>query len=154
MLFLVYHFCFSFGFLYTRISHIDPLDIMTAQFQITIGVLALQGAFNEHIQCLRLAAEHLQSQSPDQKRAYNFKEVRTESELNSCDGLIIPGGESTAISLVAQRCGMLEPLRNFVKCVILFHSLTHQGVYVQMRIDVLTESTELKEDQHGEHAPA
>ena len=88
---------------------------MTAQSQLTIGVLALQGAFNEHIQCLRLAAEHLSSQSTDQKRIYTFKEVRTESELNSCDGLIIPGGESTAISLVAQRCGMLEPLRNFVK---------------------------------------
>jgi len=88
---------------------------MTAQSQLTIGVLALQGAFNEHIQCLRLAAEYLSSQSTDQKRIYTFKEVRTESELNSCDGLIIPGGESTAISLVAQRCGMLEPLRNFVK---------------------------------------
>lgn len=88
---------------------------MTAQSQITIGVLALQGAFNEHIQCLRLAAQHLSSQEKSIQRSYTFKEVRNEAELNSCDGLIIPGGESTAISLVAQRCGMLEPLRRFVK---------------------------------------
>ena len=88
---------------------------MTAQTQITVGVLALQGAFNEHIQCLRLAAEHLSAVDHTRSRSYNFKEVRTDAELNSCDGLIIPGGESTAISLVAQRCGMLEPLRKFVK---------------------------------------
>lgn len=88
------------------ISH-RPLDV-------TVGVLALQGAFSEHVQLLRKAAEILESRGGLQAR-WTFKEIRTEAELDSCDGLIIPGGESTAISLVAQRCGMLEPLRNFVK---------------------------------------
>jgi len=42
-------------------------------------------------------------------------EIRNLAELAACDALIIPGGESTAISLVAARSGMLEPLREFVK---------------------------------------
>ncbi|KAG4026800.1 hypothetical protein MFRU_036g00330 [Monilinia fructicola] len=91
-------------------------------FTVTIGVLALQGAFNEHIQLLRSASQILATkfqttshQTHDLDIKYHFIEVRTESELDSCDALIIPGGESTAISLVAQRSGLLEPLRDFVK---------------------------------------
>lgn len=78
---------------------------------ITIGVLALQGAFNEHVQLLREAGKILAPKNI----SWTFKEVRTQQELTSCDALIIPGGESTAISLVAQRSNMLEPLRDFVK---------------------------------------
>ena len=84
---------------------------------ITVGVLALQGAFNEHIQLLRQAAQILASKDIIQRR-WSFLEVRTETQLSSCHGLIIPGGESTAISLVAQRSNMLEPLRDFVKSVV------------------------------------
>ncbi|TVY32384.1 putative pyridoxal 5'-phosphate synthase subunit [Lachnellula subtilissima] len=82
---------------------------------ITIGVLALQGAFNEHIQLLREAGQIVASKENNSQKKWIFKEVRTEAELTSCDALIIPGGESTAISLVAQRSNMLEPLRHFVK---------------------------------------
>ena len=76
---------------------------------LTIGVLALQGAFVEHISLLQRAATTLQQQ------AFNFIEVRTPPELASCAALILPGGESTAIALIAARCGLLEPLRDFVK---------------------------------------
>lgn len=41
-------------------------------------------------------------------------EVRTESDLWKCHALIIPGGESTTIALVAEREGLLDPLRQFV----------------------------------------
>jgi 5'-phosphate synthase pdxT subunit len=81
---------------------------------VTVGVLALQGAFNEHVQLLRQSAQILVRKDICE-RNWTFKEVRNEAELNSCDALIIPGGESTAISLVAQRSNMLEPLRDFVK---------------------------------------
>lgn len=77
---------------------------------ITIGVLALQGAFSEHIQLLRLASSSLSTPTK-----FSFIEVRTPAELSQCAGLIIPGGESTAMSLVAARSGLLEPLRDFVK---------------------------------------
>jgi hypothetical protein len=78
---------------------------------VTVGVLALQGAFSEHLQLLRQATETLKLRTVK----WAFLEVRTPSELARCDGLILPGGESTTMSLVAARSGMLEPLRDFVK---------------------------------------
>lgn len=82
--------------------------------EITVGVLALQGAFYEHLQLLKKAVEVL-----DSSDQWQFIQVRTTEELSRCDALIIPGGESTAIALVAARSGLLEPLRDFVKSVFL-----------------------------------
>jgi 5'-phosphate synthase pdxT subunit len=84
--------------------------------EITIGVLALQGAFSEHIQLLHQAATYIDSEpSSSPKRTWQFLEVRTPAQLSQCCALILPGGESTTISLVAARSGILEPLREFVK---------------------------------------
>ncbi|GCE99436.1 senecionine N-oxygenase [Zygosaccharomyces mellis] len=73
-----------------------------------IGVLALQGAFIEHIQHLNCCID---------QNGYNLNvvAVRTAEELNHCDALIIPGGESTSMSLIAQRTGMYKPLYEFVR---------------------------------------
>jgi 5'-phosphate synthase pdxT subunit len=88
------------------------MTVAVADF--TVGVLALQGAFSEHVQLLRQAAAALrQKKGVDLK--WQFIEVRTPQELAQCEGLIIPGGESTTMSLVAARSGILEPLREFVK---------------------------------------
>ncbi|MBA2448792.1 MAG: pyridoxal 5'-phosphate synthase glutaminase subunit PdxT [Chloroflexi bacterium] len=68
---------------------------------MTIGVLALQGAFAEHVAALRrLGAE--------------AREVRRPAELEGLDGLIIPGGESTAIGKLLVDFDLLEPLRRLV----------------------------------------
>lgn len=83
--------------------------------KITVGVLALQGAFYEHIQLLRKAAALLASSSSQEACQWDFIEVRTKAQLDACDALILPGGESTTISLVAARSNLLEPLRDFVK---------------------------------------
>lgn len=64
-----------------------------------IGALALQGDFREHLAMIRsLGVEGI--------------EVRTEEELDQIDGLIIPGGESTAIGRLAAIYGLIEPLRD------------------------------------------
>jgi 5'-phosphate synthase pdxT subunit len=81
---------------------------------VTVGVLALQGAFSEHTQLLRQAAESLREKHGNTLK-WGFTEVRTPLELSACDALIIPGGESTTMSLVAARSGLLDPLREFVK---------------------------------------
>lgn len=83
--------------------------------KVTIGVLALQGAFSEHIQLLRQASTFVSEDYADRQFQWEFIEVRTSEQLSSCDALILPGGESTTISLVAARSGILEPLRDFVK---------------------------------------
>jgi len=65
-----------------------------------IGVLALQGAFLEHIRVLhQLGVEAV--------------EVRLPAELEGLDGLIIPGGESTTIGKLALRYDLIGPLRRF-----------------------------------------
>ena len=81
---------------------------------IVVGVLALQGAFNEHFKLLRKASPEV---AIGQERNWEFVEVRTAQNLDRCDALIIPGGESTTVSLVAARSNLLEPLRDFVKQV-------------------------------------
>jgi 5'-phosphate synthase pdxT subunit len=64
----------------------------------TIGVLALQGDFREHREVIeRLGATAL--------------EVRLPQDLDSLHGLIIPGGESTAIVRLMRTSHLLEPLR-------------------------------------------
>ncbi|KAI9808516.1 MAG: hypothetical protein M1827_007221 [Pycnora praestabilis] len=90
-------------------------DAMTRhEDSIVVGVLAFQGAFNEHVQLLRSAAKSL-GVKDSSKAKWIFTEVRTTEQLSRCDGLIIPGGESTTMSLVAARSQMLDPLRDFVK---------------------------------------
>ncbi len=65
-----------------------------------IGVLALQGAFIEHIKMLEgLGATAV--------------EVRLPEHLEGLDGLIIPGGESTTIGKLAVMYDLMEPLRQF-----------------------------------------
>jgi 5'-phosphate synthase pdxT subunit len=66
-----------------------------------IGVLALQGAFTEHIAILRQLEAHA-------------VEVRTPAQMEGLDGLILPGGESTTMGLVAERWGLVEPIRVWV----------------------------------------
>ena len=63
-----------------------------------IGVLALQGDVREHLRLLGdLGARPVA--------------VRRESELADCDGLVLPGGESTTMSKLARIFGLLDPLR-------------------------------------------
>src|SRR6476619_6659799 len=65
-----------------------------------IGVLAVQGNFREHVSMLRrLGAEAV--------------EVRKPEELDDLDGLIIPGGESTAIARLVRLYGLEEAIRTF-----------------------------------------
>ena len=69
-----------------------------------IGVLAVQGNFREHVAMLRtLGAEAV--------------EVRLPEELDGLDGLVIPGGESTAIARLMRLYGLEEALRRFARPV-------------------------------------
>jgi 5'-phosphate synthase pdxT subunit len=73
----------------------------------TIGVLALQGGFEAHERMLaRLGA--------------GTREVRVPADLEGLDGLVIPGGESTTMTLGVAREGLAEPLR----------ALAHEGMPV------------------------
>lgn len=63
-----------------------------------VGVLALQGGFEAHARILRgLGAQ--------------VREVRTPADLDGIEGLVIPGGESTTMTLGIEREGLAGPLR-------------------------------------------
>jgi 5'-phosphate synthase pdxT subunit len=64
---------------------------------VKIGVLALQGAFATHARVLRaLGAE--------------AREVRTALDLDGVDALVLPGGESTTMSMLLDTSGLHEPV--------------------------------------------
>ncbi len=64
-----------------------------------IGVLALQGAFAEHEECLR-------------RLGFEYTEIRQKADLEKpIEALIIPGGESTVMTKLLNDLGMMEELR-------------------------------------------
>jgi pyridoxal 5'-phosphate synthase pdxT subunit len=67
-----------------------------------IGVLALQGGFEAHSKAL----EELGART---------RVVRTPADLDGLDGLVIPGGESTTMTLGIEREQLADPLRDFVR---------------------------------------
>jgi 5'-phosphate synthase pdxT subunit len=69
---------------------------------LRVGVLAVQGDVREHINSLTSLNVAVQK-------------VRNPEELKTVNALVIPGGESTTISMLAKRVGLMGPLRKFVK---------------------------------------
>jgi 5'-phosphate synthase pdxT subunit len=69
---------------------------------VKVGVLGLQGAFREHAQALEAAGAE----------TIIIKKVE---QLNEIDGLILPGGESTAMRRLIDKYDFMEPLRQFAQ---------------------------------------
>jgi 5'-phosphate synthase pdxT subunit len=76
---------------------------MTATNEITIGVLALQGAFEEHQECI------------EKGTGCKTIQVKTPAQLEGIDGIIFPGGESTAMGLIGSVDGMWTALKAFTE---------------------------------------
>ena len=74
---------------------------------LTIGVLALQGAFEAHAKALEALG-------------VTAKLIRNPAELKDLDGLIIPGGESTTFLKFLERDGFLDVLQSFVEATPTF----------------------------------
>jgi pyridoxal 5'-phosphate synthase pdxT subunit len=70
--------------------------------QLLIGVLALQGDFEAHANVLR-------------RIGADVREVRVVADLDRLDGLVIPGGESTTMTLGVAREGLAEPIAALVR---------------------------------------
>ena len=67
-----------------------------------IGVLAMQGAFAEHVRALEAAGARTRL-------------VRAQAELEGLDGIVLPGGESTTMTMLMERVGLLEPVREAIR---------------------------------------
>lgn len=66
-----------------------------------VGILALQGDYIEHAKAV-------------EKFGFSPKEVKLAEDLEEVDKLILPGGESTAIGLLAEKYKLITPLKKFV----------------------------------------
>lgn len=110
-------------------THSDPPPPRT----LAVGVVGIQGAFREHMIHLARAGRLIESEAEAAYLAAGRKKhdvhkqslacenvrvtsrlVRAPEDLDGLAGLILPGGESTAIALGMQRSGLLEPLRAWV----------------------------------------
>ena len=81
-------------------THPDARNGSSARAQV-VGILALQGDFEAHAKMVRALGAHP-------------REVRTPADLEGLDALIIPGGESTVMTLGIEREGLADPLREVV----------------------------------------
>jgi len=61
----------------------------------------MQGAFAEHVRAL-------------EKSGARTRLVRTREDLEGLDGIVLPGGESTTMTMLMERNGLLEPLRDAI----------------------------------------
>jgi 5'-phosphate synthase pdxT subunit len=96
-----------------------------------VGVLALQGDFDAHRKAIERAGGHA-------------VEVRTADEIKACDGLILPGGESTAMLKLLDIEQLTESLQQFAKtkpifgtcagAILLAHSVSNPK---QISLDVM-----------------
>jgi 5'-phosphate synthase pdxT subunit len=62
----------------------------------------MQGAFAEHVRALEKSGAHTRL-------------VRTREDLEGLDGIVLPGGESTTMTMLMERTGLLEPLREAIR---------------------------------------
>ncbi len=75
--------------------------------EVRVGVLALQGDVEEHVWALRRALQEM-------NLPHKVVEVKFPKQLDEVDGIVIPGGESTTIGILARRTGLLDKLRDYI----------------------------------------
>jgi pyridoxal 5'-phosphate synthase pdxT subunit len=78
----------------------DARNGSSARAQV-VGILALQGDFEAHAKMVRALGAQA-------------REVRVPADLDGLDALIIPGGESTVMTLGIEREGLAEPIRHLI----------------------------------------
>ncbi len=79
-------------------SHRKAAKLASSVKSLTIGLLALQGDFHAHLKIF-------------QALKVSTRLVRAPHDLDELDGIVIPGGESTVMSRLSERYGLMNPLR-------------------------------------------
>jgi 5'-phosphate synthase pdxT subunit len=105
-----------------------------------IGVLALQGGFSEHVIMLRSLCESRGGDFGGEKLTHEVCEVRTAEDLSTCDGLVIPGGESTVMMQFIEEFGLEPEIRRLCEEGIVYG--TCAGLIVLSKLGLLNVKVE------------
>jgi 5'-phosphate synthase pdxT subunit len=73
--------------------------------ELTVGIVGIQGDLEEHTACVKHTLK-------DMDLAGDVKQIKYAKEIDSIDGLIIPGGESTVIGNILKYRQMLQQIKN------------------------------------------
>ena len=96
--------------------------------KITIGVIGIQGAVSEHVHMMNTVFSHSSIDG-------TVRIIKPSDSIMDCDGVILPGGESTTISRVLQSSGLYNAIKRKVSkhdlvvmgtcagCILVAHSL-------------------------------
>lgn len=111
---------------------------------IVVGVLCIQGAFIEHIRKLEEIKERKKSEF-----SLMIREIRKSEQLDELDGLIIPGGESTTLSVFLSKDEFNEHLKKWMSTnvviwgtcaglILLSDKLQGQKIGGQVKVGIVT----------------
>src|SRR5207248_1026558 len=84
-----------------RLSRLPVVNKQVRNDAPLVGVLAMQGAFAEHQRALEASGARTRL-------------VKDREDLEGLDALVLPGGESTTMTMLMERVGLLEPLRDAI----------------------------------------
>ena len=85
----------------------QPMKDLTRDPLVVVGVLCIQGAFIEHIKKLKEIRDN-------EALSLEIREIRKPSDMKDLDGLIIPGGESTTLSVFLAQNGFTEVIKKWM----------------------------------------
>ena len=108
---------------------------------MTIGVLALQGAFRAHLSKLKLLG-------------VEAVEVRVPSDLEGVTGLIMPGGESTTISKLLESSELFGPISERIDDGMAVFGTCAGLILLSVNIDCLLYTSPSPRDQRGSRMPS
>ena len=111
---------------------------------IVVGVLCIQGAFIEHIRKLEEIKERKKSEF-----SLIIREIRKPEQLDELDGLIVPGGESTTLSVFLSKDEFNEHLKKWMSTnvviwgtcaglILLSDKLEGQKIGGQVKVGIVT----------------
>ena len=85
------------------------LEMSKTEAAVSVGVLCIQGAFVEHVRMLEKVAV-----ARRETCTVTVVDVRKPAQLSNLDGLIIPGGESTTLSVFLKKNNFEEVLKSWI----------------------------------------
>ncbi len=75
---------------------------------VKVGILALQGALEEHENALKKAAEKI-------NKEIEIVFVKRKEQIENIDAIVLPGGESTSMRSIGRKLGIFDPLKEKIK---------------------------------------